>query len=465
MTVYDRLYKKMDFPPIIVDLLRCPGLLRLRDVRMANNQFFTFPSFSNTSRYEHSLGVCYLAGECAKELDLNERDTIELMIACLYHDVGTPPFAHAMEEVLQSRFGFDHETNLKNLIMGTTGEFDGELAQVFMGESLKLKSISQSKKAVHLGIDLHRIAKIAAGEDEFLSPLINSHGMDLDNIDNVLRASTAMGIPVNDPRSLAITLAKSFLIEDGKIRYNGFYSNEIKEWQRIRDIQYTAIFNSIEDFSYQTMIKKAIELMLEEDDTGATSLDINSWRLSDSSITNNYLLKHPKSKRIMEQVLLCKPYFCLGILYIQGANVSGYLNSHLHKIEAAACEYFTTTLEISKRKLDRKDTPAVLINFFPDKRKRQLDKTAVVWGVERNLDTSPVATEGALLGFFTPFENSNFKHFGTERKNVSFRKKDLMNMGEFLSQDILKNYKITIYGRADNEHFIDEARTNQLGLF
>ena len=58
MKIYDRLYKEMKFPPIIMELLNCPGLLRLRDVRMANNQFVAFPAFANSSRYEHSLGVC-----------------------------------------------------------------------------------------------------------------------------------------------------------------------------------------------------------------------------------------------------------------------------------------------------------------------------------------------------------------------------------------------------------------------
>lgn len=139
MKIYDRLYGELKYPPIIQDLLDCPGLLRLRDVRMANNQFVAFPAFASSSRYEHSLGVCHLAGLCAESLALSEKDTIELMIACLYHDVGTPPFAHAMEEVLQSKFGFDHEQNLKNLIMGTTNEFDGDMARVFCNEGLMLR--------------------------------------------------------------------------------------------------------------------------------------------------------------------------------------------------------------------------------------------------------------------------------------------------------------------------------------
>lgn len=267
MKIYDRLYGEMKFPSIIQELLNCPGLLRLRDVRMANNQFVAFPSFASASRYEHSLGVCYLASICAKNLQLDEKDAIELMIACLYHDVGTPPFAHAMEEVLQAKFGFDHEQNLKDLIMGTNGSFDGTLAQIYQGQSLKLISVCQGSKARRLGIDLHRIAKLASGDaGECLSPLVNSKGIDLDNIDNIFRASSAMGLIFTDCGKLAKCLANAFCISEGKIYLNELYNMEIAEWQRIRDLQYTAIFESIDDFAYQTMIKKAIGYLLEEDE-------------------------------------------------------------------------------------------------------------------------------------------------------------------------------------------------------
>ena len=139
MQIFDRLYGEIKFPDIIQGLLDCPGLLRLRDVRMANNQFAAFPAFSNSSRYEHSIGVCHLAEICAKSLDLSEKDTIELMMACLYHDVGTPPFAHAMEEVLQAVYGFDHEENLRQIIEGRNDSYAGNMEQVYMGGVVKLK--------------------------------------------------------------------------------------------------------------------------------------------------------------------------------------------------------------------------------------------------------------------------------------------------------------------------------------
>lgn len=316
----------MKFPPMIMELLNCPGLLRLRDVRMANNPFAAFPAFASSSRYEHSLGVCYLADICARELELDEKNRLELMLACLYHDVGTPPFAHAMEEVLQSKFGFDHEENLKNLIMGTTGNFDGEFAQIFQGQGLKLLSICQSKEARRLGIDIKRIARLAVGDpQEFLSELVNSKGMDLDNIDNIFRASSAMGLISGEAGDMAKMLASSFFLRNDKVCLNAVYSGQIYEWQRIRDLQYTAIYASVDDFAYQTMIKKALNMLLE-DDEGTNGIDINSWRLTDPQMTYDVLLKNRKTSEIIKRVLLCRPYSCLGILYVSGKGCIKFIN-------------------------------------------------------------------------------------------------------------------------------------------
>lgn len=469
MKIYDRLYKEMKFPPIIMELLNCPGLLRLRDVRMANNQFVAFPAFANSSRYEHSLGVCYLAGICAKNMELSEKDTIELMMACLYHDVGTPPFAHAMEEVLQVKFGFDHEQNLKNLIMGTTGNFDGEFAQIYQGQGLKILSVCQSKEARRLGVDIHRIAKLAAGDsEEFLSDLVNSRGMDLDNIDNIFRASSAMGILSEDCGELAKMLANSFIVKDGKICLNGIYLDQIHRWQRTRDLQYTAIFESINDFAYQTMIKKAINLLLE-DDINSTKLDINAWRLTDSEMTYGVLLKHTKSREIMQRVLLCKPYTCLGILYITGNGVVKFINAHLKEIEEEVGKYYIDFMGITEKKINSIKVPPVIANFYPDKRKRKVSNKIFLWNKEIEDNEVEDYPQGALLGFFSPFNNSNYKSIEIgekkHRRMVSFRKQELESVCMILKKSLLNSFEISVYGGEEDGKINEDIESNQLGFF
>ncbi len=458
MKYYDRIYGELTFPPIIQELLDCPGLLRLRDVRMANNQFVAFPAFANTSRYEHSLGVCYLAGICANSLGLPEKEKIELMIACLYHDVGTPPFAHAMEEVLQIHFNFDHEENLRQIVNGTSGSFEGNLEQIFFGATTKLRSVCHSKLGRKIGLDLHslyRIADIIVGKkDEVLSPLLNGNGMDLDNIDNVIRASSAMGIIDSKDLKLPIQLAESFMFdENNKICHNGLYLNEIKRWQQIRDDQYTAIFESVDDFAYQTMIKKALSLMIKGDTNQRLSKD--SWKLTDSSILYNFLLKDEKCKQIMTRVQLCKPYCCLGVLYVQGSGSSRFINSNLTKIESVVSKYFMEVLGLkaTDEKVNELSTGIVVANFYPDKRKRAIYTDAIFMGTKTSIDEpNSNRHDGALLGLFTPLYNSN--HITTKdengkpiRKTVSFRQEHLEELIKILKNQVFRDFDISLYKR------------------
>lgn len=476
MNIYDRLYKKMVFPKIIYDLLDCPGLLRLKEVRMANNPFVAFPSFSTTSRYEHSLGVCYLAGICADKLQLKEKDKLELMIAALYHDVGTPPFAHAMEEVLQVKFGFDHEVNLFNLITGKTDSFDQELAQIFCGSSLKLRSVCQQESAVKLGIDVTRIAKIAVGSpDEVLSPILNSKGMDLDNIDNIFRASTAMGILDINGGELAKTLAKAFVISGDRVAYDWQrYADQILYWQKIRDLQYTAIFESTEDFAYQTMIKESINKLSIQDES-EIKLHKDLWRLTDHVFTYEYLLKHSKSRDVMTRVMLCKPYNCIAILYISGRSTSKFINTHLSQIEQVASSYYDSVIhpkdkpETPKSKPSVGQTSSIIANFYPDKRKREIDATAIPGGGDIP-SSNQESSDAALLGLFTPHAANGYSTKLTdngEKKRVKtvFRKENLEQLIYLLMKKIFQNYHVSVYrGDADGK-FEEDIGANQLGLF
>lgn len=439
--IYDRLYSQMKFPTIIQDLLDCPGLLRLRDVRMANNQFFAFPAFANSSRYEHSLGVCYLAGICADHMGLSEKDKIELMIAGLYHDVGTPPFAHAMEEVLQAKFDFDHEENLRKLITGTSENYDQDFAQVYLGQSLKLNSFCQSKKAAMLGIDSHRIANIAVGDktDE-LSPLINGSAMDLDNIDNICRAVSAMGIMNGqvDFSTLAQKLASSFILKSGKIVYNNDYEKEINQWLLLRDIQYTHIYKSIDDFSYQTMIKRAIHIIGDKE--GINGLDKNLWRLTDSEFTIKYLLSNEESKPLMERVLLCKPYPPLALLYVRGEGSTKYINTNIRSIEKEVSQYI-----YNKVGLDRfLKNDLILANFYPDKRHRWIPEEK--WAVKTKAEFGVKQEEGAILGLFTPAKVTGYVT-DPESKARAIRHFDRRNLSDLITEvkKLLNGFEVTEY--------------------
>jgi HD superfamily phosphohydrolase len=446
---------------------------------MANNQFVAFPAFASTTRYEHSLGVCFLAGICASHLNLSESQKMELMLACLYHDVGTPPFAHAMEEVLQREFGFDHEANLRQLLIGNTGEFDYESAQIYDGKMLRLNSVCQRAKKKGIAIDLDRIARIATGDpSEPLSLLVCGEGMDLDNIDNIIRASTAMGIiDINystTAEKLAHSLARSFVLKDNKVYYDSNKFFEISEWQRIRDVQYTAIFDSIDDFSYQTMIKHAIGLLIDFREDGCM-MSKTAWRMTDSTFTCAYLLKHSKSRAIMQRVQRCEPFNCLGVLYVSGENVSRYINEHLPEIEAMVSEYLISHLNYSKDKQERTlkaliTKNVVVANFYPDKRKRSLSKFFLNYQGSSDGFYDTDQKSGALLGLFTPLKTSGYRTENVDgqkkRLSNSFSKADLESIIRILSDNCLSGFSIEEYGSGLHGQS-NQAKTefDQLGFF
>jgi len=359
--IYDRLYQKYDFPKIIKELLTCPGLLRLQEIGQANVPFINFPSFRAT-RYEHSLGVCHLASLTSDILNLNKKDKTELMIACLYHDVATPPFSHAVEEILQLNFNFDHDKYLYDLLVGKSDDIGREKTQIYLGKSIKLHSVCQKKEAKNIGIDIKEIADLTMGKG-LLGSLIK-RDIDLDNIDNVIRAASSMGI-IEANGLLAEQLAKSFVINDDVLCLSEEKLKYFERWQNIRFNLYNLIYTDLDDFSIQTMIKHALNLLLERGE-----ITKNDWNLTEDQLIYKKFYLYPESKYIIDRIKLHNYYSCLLQFSITGKNARNKIYSNISKFETIANEMFKT------------DTIA---NYFIDKRVRSLPMPIILLKEKRQL--------------------------------------------------------------------------------
>jgi HD superfamily phosphohydrolase len=359
--IFDRIYGRLRFPKIVYKLLKCPGLQRLRGVRMSNVPFVNFPSFSSINRFEHSLGTCHLAQLASESLNLSYSEKIELMCACLYHDVATPPFAHITEEILNKYYGFDHEQRLYDLLTGRTEDPGMEKAQVFMGKSLILHRIVQSKIGRTLGLDIFRIADIAIGKGE-LGFLVKGE-IDLDNIDNVIRAVTAMGIK-NFSSYEAETLARSFLIPHGEVAFYGDAKSLLKKWQSTRLKLYDMIYGDVEDFSFQTMLKQALDLLAK-----SSNLLPTDWSLTDEELIYMRMIQNNETKKLTQRILLNEPYPCRGVFSLTGSGSYLFVTQHLLELNQLATEYFksscVTDYTIDKR---RRILTYPLIAFFGERR-------------------------------------------------------------------------------------------------
>ena len=374
--MFDRIYGRLHFPPVIRRLLDCPGLLRLRKVHMSSIPFMNYPSFSSVNRFEHALGVCHLAQLASTALSLSATEKTELMCAALYHDVATPPFAHVTEELMGEFFNFDHEVHLRNLLVGNTEDLGMERLQIYKGKGLKLQRMIHSKEARRLGLDIFRIADMATGKGK-LGPLVKGQ-IDLDNIDNVIRAATAMGIKLSGYRD-AEALALSFRMSKDGLSLYGSSIGRVRKWQQTRYTLYDMIYGDVEDFSLQTMLKIAVKLLIHaEDDIRILPLD---WRLTDEALIRERILHDENAKKIWERITLYKPYPCVGIFYLRGLGAYPFVKNNLDTIEERASKHFKSKC---------------FANLTLDKRHRALTYplTAFWQKVEKRLD---VRTEESIF--------------------------------------------------------------------
>lgn len=83
-----------------VKLLATPLFQRLRGIRQLAMANLVYPGALHT-RFDHSLGVCHVAGMMAECLELSAEDTELVRFAALLHDLGHGPFSHVSEYVLE----------------------------------------------------------------------------------------------------------------------------------------------------------------------------------------------------------------------------------------------------------------------------------------------------------------------------------------------------------------------------
>jgi HD superfamily phosphohydrolase len=110
-SIRDSLYDLIPLGEIELALLATPEFVRLQGVKQLGFVYRVWPGATHT-RFEHSLGVYYLAlralrtllspphtwGEATLE-GASETDLRTLLAAALLHDIGHYPFSHAIEEL------------------------------------------------------------------------------------------------------------------------------------------------------------------------------------------------------------------------------------------------------------------------------------------------------------------------------------------------------------------------------
>ncbi|MEK7522864.1 MAG: HD domain-containing protein [Patescibacteria group bacterium] len=292
-TFNDSLYGEISFPQLIAKCLASPEIIRLKDIRLSNINCDQTPGLSNTSRFEHIIGCTYLAYIFAKNNNFSERDIYELCVAAMYHDVATPPFGHSFELVLS---GFNHEIETRNIIMGSGSNLwkSPYENQYFQGSYPKLPEIISSyNRNVKERLSLERIAEYTIGKGKFGSLIKND--IDLDNLDNIIRAAFYSGIKVDKDLPVRI-VNRSKLDERGNLVLAAHDKELIDLWKQAKYLLYDMFLNNKHDLVKELYLQYIFKIALD-----LNVLTQEDWGLSDRQIITK-LVQHSETAELYKKL-------------------------------------------------------------------------------------------------------------------------------------------------------------------
>lgn len=119
----DCVHGHMEFHPLCVAIIDTPQFQRLRNIKQLSTTYLVYPGASH-NRFEHCLGVSFLAGRMVESLVHNTpglvispEEKLSVEIAGLCHDLGHGPFSHTWECFLkQCNVTWKHELGSEQVL-------------------------------------------------------------------------------------------------------------------------------------------------------------------------------------------------------------------------------------------------------------------------------------------------------------------------------------------------------------
>ncbi|KAI3696512.1 hypothetical protein L1987_79530 [Smallanthus sonchifolius] len=282
--VHDNVHGNIYLDPLSLKFIDTEQFQRLRDLKQLGLSHMVYPGAVH-SRFEHSIGVYWLAGNAIEklkanqglELDIDHADIHTVKLAGLLHDVGHGPFSHLFEREFLPRVihgsTWNHEDMSLNMIDYMVDEHNIDI------DSERLKKVKEMITA-----SSENALMKTSREKLFLYDIVANgrNGIDVDKFDYIVRDSRACGLGCNFQFE---RLLDTMQVIDNEICYRA------KEYLTVHKLFYTRA--DLHRTVYTHAKVKAIELMFVDALVKADNhLQVSSfihdpsqyWKLDDSII-------------------------------------------------------------------------------------------------------------------------------------------------------------------------------------
>lgn len=191
--IYDRIWGECIFDDKCKKIINTFEFQRMRNMKQLGSSYFIFSSASG-NRFEHSIGVGYLANKFANILKskypyiIKQKHIDYITIAGLIHDIGHGPFSHLFDKMFDENY--KHEERSKLILDKMNYKYNLGLSH----NDLKIISYMIDPPPDKKNFWLYQII---------------SGGIDIDRMDYIIRDSINIGCKVTIDREWVLNILES----------------------------------------------------------------------------------------------------------------------------------------------------------------------------------------------------------------------------------------------------------------